>query len=86
MLVLKPKNDKSQFLKRLGFEQQNWEELAAEIREIVNTNTAIYSRAAPFGGDLFQVRGKLRTFGVVTIWLYLDEPKHWRFVTLYPDR
>jgi hypothetical protein len=85
-LVWKAESDKSAFLTNLGYSQNNWQELEQDIRQIIAEGEAIYSRPAPFGGDLYKVSGTLRTFGVVTIWLYTSEPLLWRFVTLHPSK
>jgi hypothetical protein len=85
LLVWQPKSDKSKFLNRLGYFQENWEELRADILNIMTVGSPVYSRPAPFGGDLYKIVGELRNFGVVTIWLHTEESATWRFVTLYPD-
>ncbi|AQG78108.1 DUF6883 domain-containing protein [Spirosoma montaniterrae] len=86
LLIWKAESDKSAFLQRLGYSLDNWQELEADIRYIIAEGSAIYSRPAPFGGDLYQVKGTLRNFGVITVWLYLAEPTSWRFVTLFPQK
>lgn len=86
LLVWKAESDKSAFLNKLGYTQNNWDELEQDICEIIRTGEAIYSRPAPFGGDLYKISGTLRNFGVVTIWLYTETPAVWRFVTLYPEK
>ena len=86
LLVAKDKNDKSKFLKELGYTIENWQELEADIRKIVIENEAIFQKAAPFDGKLFEVKGQLRNLEVVTIWLLLESPTIFRFVTLFPDK
>lgn len=86
LLVWKAESDKSAFLINLGYSQANWQELEQDIRQIIAEGNAVYSRPAPFGGDLYKVSGTLRNFGVVTIWLHTSEPSSWRFVTLYPSK
>jgi hypothetical protein len=85
LLVWKPQNDKSGFLIKLGYSIDHWEDLRDDILQIIASGIPVYSRPAPFGGDLYRVTGELRTFGVVTIWLLSTEPNTWRFVTLFPD-
>lgn len=85
LLVWRAENDKSLFLKRLGYSVEHWEELADDIRQMARMQEAVLSRPAPFGGNLYKVVGSLRTFGVVTIWFLQDEQaESCRFVTLYP--
>ena len=86
LLVWKPKSDKSGFLNKLGYTQENWEVLREDILSIIAEGTPVYSRPAPFGGDLYEITGELRNFGIITIRLYTEEPEVWRFVTLYPDK
>ena len=86
LLVWKQKNDKSKFLNDLGYSLQNWEELKDDIEKIVLENQRIFQNAAPFGGNLYQVNGNLRNFGVITIWLLAENNDTFRFVTLYPDK
>ncbi len=86
LLVWKAENDKSGFLKMLGYSRSTWQELADEISAIVRENEAVYSRPAPYGGELYQVNGTLRGFGVVTIWVVKIEENTSRFVTLYPHQ
>jgi hypothetical protein len=86
LLVPKEKNDKSKFLNELGYMLENWQELEADIRKIVLENEAIFQKDAPFNGKLFEVKGQLRNLGVVTIWLLLENPTIFRFVTLFPDK
>jgi hypothetical protein len=86
LLVPKDKNDKSKFLNNLGYSLDNWEDLAKDICKIAEENEAVYQKTSPFGGDLFEVKGQLRNFGVVTIWLLLDSENTFKFVTLFPNK
>ncbi|GAA4399690.1 hypothetical protein GCM10023187_11970 [Nibrella viscosa] len=87
LLIWKAENDKSVFLKKLGYTLENWQELEQDIRKIAENDEPISSRSTPFGGSLYKVVGKLRNFGTVTIWMVTDENANWRFVTfLYPEK
>ena len=86
LLVPKDKNDKSRFLNDLGYSLDNWEDLANDICKIINENEAIFQKSSPFGGDLFEVKGQLRNFGIVTIWLLLESENTFKFVTLFPNK
>ena len=86
LLIPKEKNDKSKFLKELGYTIENWQELETDIRKIVIENEAIFQKDAPFDGKLFEVKGQLRNLEVVTIWLLLERPTIFRFITLFPDK
>lgn len=86
LLVPKDKNDKSKFLNELGCTLDNWEILVEDIKNIVLENKAVFQKESPFGGDLYEVKGQLRNFGVIMIWLVLDNQNTFRFVTLFPNK
>jgi hypothetical protein len=86
LLVPKEKNDKSKFLYKLGYNLENWQELENDIRKIVLENEVVFQKNAPFDGKLFEVKGQLRNLGVITIWLLLENPTIFRFITLFPDK
>ncbi len=85
LLVQKEKNDKSEFLAALGYKIENWIELENDIRALVEINEAYLQRSTPFG-DMYEVKGALRNFGVVTIWLLTIDSEKFRFITLFPDK
>jgi hypothetical protein len=86
LLIPKEKNDKSKFLNELGYALENWQELEADIRKIALENEAVFQKDAPFDGKLFEVKGQLRNLEVITIWLLLESPTIFRFVTLFPNK
>ena len=49
-------------------------------------NEAVFQKESPFGGGLYEVKGQLRNFGIITIWLMLDNQNTFRFVTLFPNK
>ena len=85
LLVKKERNDKSGFLTKLGFTKDNWQELKVEISEIASKNEAILQQETEFG-SLYEVKGELKAFGVVTIWFATVDNDKFRFITLFPDR
>ena len=85
LLVQKEKNDKSEFLNRLGYTAERWKELVSDIKKIVAENEAQLQQQTPFG-DMYEVKGELRGFGIVTIWLLAVDSEHYRFITLFPDK
>ncbi|MBC7890832.1 MAG: hypothetical protein H7Y12_01350 [Sphingobacteriaceae bacterium] len=86
LLVHRDKNDKSGFLNQVGYTLENWQELEADIRNLVLGNEAVFQGPAKTGGDLYKVQGPLRGWGMVTIWLLADEDAAFRFVTLFPAK
>jgi len=85
LLVQKEKNDKSAFLSSLGYRIENWTELEKDIRTLVDKNEAHLQRSTPFG-DMYEVKGELRKFGIVTIWLLTVDTEKFKFITLFPDK
>lgn len=85
LLVQKEKNDKSEFLSALGYKIENWNELEKDIRALVDKNDAHLQRSTPFG-DMYEVKGELKNFGVVTIWLLTIDTEKFKFITLFPDK
>lgn len=84
LLVQKIKNDKSGFLFRLGYTLENPNELVNDIKYIATHNEVLLQRSSPFG-DLYEVTGRLKNAGVVTIWLLTVDTEKFRFITLFPS-
>jgi len=70
---------------RLGYTASNWDELVNDIKKIVAENEANLQQQTPFG-DMYEVKGDLKNFGIVTIWLLAIDSEHYRFITLFPDK
>jgi len=83
LLVQKEKNDKSAFLFKLGYTKENWSELQNDIKFIATHNEAILQQQTPFG-DMYEVTGNLKNFGVITIWLLAIDSEKYKFITLFP--
>lgn len=84
LLVPKEKNDKSKFLSELGYFQHNWEELAQDLKTLAAENEANLQSKTSFG-EMFEINGKLKEKGVVTIWLLALGSNKYRFITLFPS-
>ncbi len=84
LLVHKTKNDKSSFLEKLGYTVNNWDELKKDILELATHNEAKLQLHTEFG-DMYEIKGKLKNFGIVTIWLLAIDTDKYKFVTLFPD-
>ena len=84
LLVRKAKNDKSEFLLKLGYSTQNWMELESDIKKLVEENEPYLQSHSPFG-DLYEVKGTLRNLEVVTIWLLTVSRDKFKFITLFPN-
>lgn len=91
LLVWQPKKDKSKFLALAGFTFDNPQDLEASIRQILETNEAVFEKENEFG-QYFQVEGDLigtnkRILGVITIWILKTSGNNkFHFVTLKPGR
>ncbi len=83
LLVQKEKNDKSGFLLKLGYTKENWSDLQNDIKYIATHNEAVLQQQTPFG-DIYEVKGSLKNFGIVTIWLLAVDAQKFKFITLFP--
>jgi hypothetical protein len=84
LLVKKEKNDKSGFLKMLGYTVENWEELAKDVKQLALQNELVFQKKSEFG-DLYSIKGFLKSSAIVTIWFQQISGAVFRFITLYPD-
>jgi hypothetical protein len=84
LLAKKDKNDKSKFLMSLGYTKENWQELINDIKQIALSNELVLEKTSEFG-DLYSIKGRLKTKTVITIWLEKVSQVAYRFITLYPD-
>ena len=87
LLVLLPKDDKSQFLSQAGYTQDNWQQLEQDLREqilpldaVPTTNTQ-YGQKYAIAGNLTGPNGKI--LAVRTIWIVASGIT--KFVTLFPN-
>lgn len=90
LLVPRPWDDKSKYLARAGFTQDNPDKLLAALRDLVAD-----VEAQPDGGNIYgeflRVEGDLKgangwKLPVVTIWLRWQVDGQVRFVTLKPKK
>jgi len=90
LLVYKAKNDKSRFLARAGFTQENPEALRAAIQLLAESVEAVEDRINEYG-NFYRVEGELTgandvNLSVVTIWLQRQLDGNFQFVTLKPQK
>jgi hypothetical protein len=88
-LVLKARNDKSRFLARAGFTQENPEALGLAIQRQAMNQEAIEEKSNEYGA-FYQVAGELVgingvSLSVVTVWLQRQIGGKFQFVTLKPN-
>jgi hypothetical protein len=89
LLILKTRNDKSQFLAQAGFTQENPEALMLAIQRQVLDKEAIEEKSNEYG-TFYQVAGELIgvngvSLSVITVWLQRQIDGKFQFVTLKPN-
>ena len=89
LLVPQVKNDKSKFLAQAGFTQDNPDALDAAIHRLIREHDAVPDREDEYG-IFYRVTGVLHGISgdldVITIWIYGTKERHYRFITLKPDK
>jgi hypothetical protein len=90
LLVSKARNDKSRFLARAGFTQQNPEALLAAIQSLIEMVEAVEDRTDEYG-TFYRAEGELIGFNgvnlsVTTIWLRRKVDGKFQFITLIPRK
>ena len=87
LLVLLPKDDKSQYLALAGYALESWQQLEKDLREQILSLKAVPMEMTQYGqkysitGSLIGINGN--TIRVKTIWIIENEIT--RFVTLFPE-
>jgi hypothetical protein len=84
-------DDKSKFLAKAGYGQENWQQLEADLRNQILPLEAVRSNEPNRFGDVYEIRGVLSgvngvNLAVVTIWMIEYEMQQTKFITLYPDK
>ncbi len=87
LLVLLPKDDKSQFLAQAGYTLENWQQLEKDLREQILSLEAVPTKSTPYG-QKYAIAGNLTvpngvTLSVKTIWIVTSGLT--RFITLFPN-
>lgn len=88
LLVHLPKNDKSAWLARAGYNMDNIEILLADLRAQILANPSEHVRAVPHG-DYFKIDGPLQgpnghILHIRSIWMKERLSGITKFITLYP--
>ena len=79
---------KAVFFETLGYKAENWRQLEADLRLLVQSNDAELSQSNPYGRK-YEVRGMLgavatKRVAIVTVWIIRIGEDVPRFVTAYP--
>ena len=89
LLVQRPWDDKSSYLRRAGFELENWPDLRAAIRRLSGAVDAIEDGSNEYG-TFYRVEGTLEGptghLPVVCIWMKRAIDGRFHFVTLKPSK
>lgn len=90
LLVLRPADDKSQYLALAGYTRKNWQDLERDLREQFLTQEATESEATKYG-TIYEIRDLLRgpngkSLPVRTIWMQETATSKVKFITLLPDK
>jgi hypothetical protein len=89
LLVPRPWDDKSAFLRQAGFVLQNWDALLTALRLLAESSDAFEDRADDYG-TFYRTQGTLEgptgALQVICIWLQPRIGGKIRFVTLKPAR
>ncbi len=85
-------DDKSRYLEKAGFTQDNPDDLEEAIYRLLASYDAVEDQSSIYG-SYYRVEGELVGIGdvtlpVVTIWIVkaADEKQKYRFVTLFPGK
>ncbi len=88
LLVLLPKDDKSQFLAQAGYMLNNWQQFEGDLRSQVLTQPAALIETNRYGKK-YRIYARLRgtndvELSIMTIWMVTNGTT--KFVTLVPDK
>lgn len=90
LLVLRKRNDKSQWLAEAGYILENWKVLESDLREQVLSIDAAPTEKTEYG-QMSEIRGKMvgpngKSLTVCTIWMTEKATEETKFITMYPDK
>ena len=89
LLVPRPWDDKSAYLRQAGFELKNWPDLLTAVRRLADEVDAAEDRTNDYG-TFYRVEGVLEgptgNLAVVCIWMKQAVDGTFRFVTLKPAK
>ena len=89
LLVPRPWDDKSGYLRQAGFELENWPDLVGAVRRLAESVDAVEDRTNDYG-TFYRVEGVIDgpagSLSVVCIWMKQAVDGKFRFVTLKPSK
>jgi len=89
LLILRKRNDKSQWLAQAGYTPGNWQELETDLRNQVLSTDATPIERTEYG-QMYEINGKLvgpngKVLSVRTIWITENATGNTKFITMYPN-
>ena len=90
LLILRKRNDKSQWLARAGYTRENWEVLESDLRNQILSIEAVITENTEYG-QMYEIRGKLtgpngKSLSACTIWMTETATGKTKVITMYPDK
>ena len=90
LLVLKKRNDKSEWLAKAGYNLENWQVLENDLRTQILSKNAILTESTEYG-QMYEISGKLvgpngKRLSVISVWMTDNETRNTKFITMYPDK
>lgn len=90
LLILRKRNDKSQWLAQAGYTLENWQVLENDLRQQILMLEATLIENTQYG-PMYEIRGDLtgpnsKTLAVFTVWMTEIATGVTKFITMYPDK
>ncbi|MGR3173037.1 MAG: DUF6883 domain-containing protein [Candidatus Scalindua sp.] len=90
LLVLRKRNDKSQWLSQAGYNLENLHTLEKDLRSQLLSLDATPTESTKYG-QMYEIRGNLtgpngKTLMVYTIWVIETATGVTKLITMYPDK
>ena len=90
LLALRRRNDKSRWLARAGYAQENWQLLEKDLRTQILSLPAIPIDRTPYG-QMYEIKGDLigpngKSLRVCTIWISETKTNDTKLVTMFPEK
>lgn len=90
LLSSRRRNDKSKWLAKAGYKQEDWQRLEKDLRIQILSLDAVLTEETKYG-QMYEIKGTLvgpngKSLSVRTIWMNEYESKLTKFITMYPDK
>lgn len=90
LLILRKRNDKSQWLAQAGYTLENWQELENDLRVQILSLEATPIESTKYG-QTYEIKGELtgpngKSLLVCTIWMTETATGNTKLITIYPDK